>query len=150
MARRRKCWESWGNLWYSSWPWPDPELEFLRCVKNIGNQSAAASPDRRNPLGSLQLWNIPRRWYSRDIPMEATLSAFQLISLCQHQSQRGGEWKKANCYKKNPLAVFNWTLENILMFLSFHALNNLPRISLSMEKVTLLSAFLSNVVGTDL
>ena len=78
------------------------------------------------------------------------LERFQLISLCQLQSQRGGEWKKANCYKKNPLAVFNWTLENILMFLSFHALNNLPRISLSMEKVTLLSAFLSNVVGTDL
>ena len=44
------------------------------------------------------------------------LERFQLISLCQLQSQRGGEWKKANCYKKNPLAVFNWTLENILMF----------------------------------
>ena len=77
------------------------------------------------------------------------LERFQLISLCQHQSQRVSG-KKANWYKKNSLAVFNWTLENILMFLSFHALNNLPRISLSMEKVTLLSAFLSDVVGTDL
>ena len=116
MASRRKCWESWGNLWYSSWPWPDPELEFLRCVKNIGNQSAAASPDRRNPLGSLQLWNIPRRWYSRDIPMEATLSAFNWYRFVSTRVNAVVSGKKQICYKKNPLAVFNWTLENILMF----------------------------------
>ena len=110
MARRRKCWESWGNLWYSSWPWPDPELEFLRCVKNIGNQSAAASPDRRNPLGSLQLWNIPRRWYSRDIPMEATLSAFNWYRFVSSRVNAVVSGKKQTATKRTPwqFSIGHW------------------------------------------
>ena len=84
--------------------------EFLRCVKNIGNQSAAASPDRRNPLGSLQLWNIPRRWYSRDIPTEATLSAFNWYRFVSPRVNAVVSGKKQTATKRTPwqFSIGHW------------------------------------------
>ena len=80
MARRRKCWESWGNLWYSSWPWPDPELDGNFCVawKTLGT-------------------NQPRPPLTEEIPwVRCNFGIFQ-----------GGDIPEIFQWRR-PWALFNW------------------------------------------
>ena len=107
MARRRKCWESWGNLWYSSWPWPDPELDGNFCVawKTLGTNQPRPPLTEEIPwvrcnFGIFQGGDIPEIFQWRR-PWALSID----IALSASESTRW--WvEKSKLLQKEPLGSF--------------------------------------------
>ena len=116
MARRRKCWESWGNLWYSSWPWPDPELDGNFCVawKTLGTNQPRPPLTEEIPwvrcnFGIFQGGDIPEIFQGGDIPeiFQRRRPWALSIDIALSASESTRWWvEKSKLLQKEPLGSF--------------------------------------------